>query len=192
MASDMRKGRDDGLDRALAHLRPEARWREWLRRIEAVLFASARPVPREDLSRVVGEGVSIDRLIDDLRMELADRPYDVVAAGETFLMRTRPAYGPAIRAAADLRSNDLALSEFETAVLVAIACNQPATRAELNDIFGREISRDVLGRLRDRALIAPGPRSPRTGAPRTFVTTDAFLAAFGLESLRDLPDPHEE
>ncbi len=33
-----------GLDRDLDDLPPELRWREWMRRIEAVLFASAAPV----------------------------------------------------------------------------------------------------------------------------------------------------
>lgn len=28
-------------------------------------------------------------------------------------------------------------------------------------------------------------------APYTFVTTETFLAAFGMESLRDLPDPEQ-
>ena len=42
------------LDRELADLPPELRWHEWMRRIEAVLFASATPVAREDLARVVG------------------------------------------------------------------------------------------------------------------------------------------
>ena len=36
-----------------------------------------------------------------------------------------------------------------------------------------------------------GPREPRRGAPYTFVTTDRFLMAFGLETLRDLPDPEQ-
>ncbi|MDI6838815.1 MAG: SMC-Scp complex subunit ScpB, partial [Rhizobiaceae bacterium] len=33
-----------------------------------------------------------------------------------------------------------------------------------------------------------GPRSPTHGAPYTYVTTRHFLSAFGLETLRDLPD----
>ena len=37
-------------------------------------------------------------------------------------------------------------------------------------------------------MIGTGPREPRRGAPYTFVTTDVFLAAFGMTSLRDLPD----
>ncbi|MDA1155332.1 MAG: hypothetical protein O2873_11415, partial [Proteobacteria bacterium] len=32
--------------------------------------------------------------------------------------------------------------------------------------------------------------TPR-GAPYTFVTTEQFLVAFGLESLRDLPDTEQ-
>jgi len=34
------------LDRELEDLPSELRWREWIRRVEAVLFASASPVPR--------------------------------------------------------------------------------------------------------------------------------------------------
>lgn len=47
---------DHEFDRELEDLPSELRWREWMRRIEAVLFASASPVPREDLAKVVGQG----------------------------------------------------------------------------------------------------------------------------------------
>jgi hypothetical protein len=42
MASDP----DNGFDRELQSRPAALRWREWMRRIEAVLFASAGPVPR--------------------------------------------------------------------------------------------------------------------------------------------------
>ena len=183
------KGRPEpDLDRELEDLPSELRWREWMRRIEAVLFASASPVPREDLARIVGQGASVDLLIEDLAIELADRPYEVAQAAGGWMLRTRPAYAPAIRAAADIADQDLDLAEFDLAVLAAIAYRQPITRAGLKDIFGKDISRDVIGRLHSRDLIAPGPRSPRRGAPYTFVTTEQFLVAFAMESLRDLPD----
>lgn len=66
--------------------------------------------------------------------------------------------------------------------------NQPITRDGLKDIFGKEISRDLIERLHVRGLIDMGPRSPRRGAPYTFVTTEKFLVAFDSENLRDLPD----
>ena len=76
----MAKDRPDAdIDRALQDLPRELRWREWMRRIEAVLFASASPVPREDLVRVVGQGASVDLLIEDLIADVAERPYEVAA-----------------------------------------------------------------------------------------------------------------
>ncbi|WP_439523021.1 SMC-Scp complex subunit ScpB [Marivita sp.] len=175
-------------DRELPDLPPELRWREWMRRIEAVLFASASPVAREDLTRVVGQGASVDLLVEDLAADLHGRAFELVQVAGGWMFRTRGVYAPAIRAAADVSDQQLDLNEFDVAVLAAIAYHQPITRDGLKDIFGKEISRDLIGRLHAQGLIGTGPRSPRRGAPYTFVTTDAFLVAFGLESLRELPD----
>ena len=185
-------GRELPLDRDLADLPPDLRWHQWMRRVEAVLFASATPVAREDLARVVGQGVSVDVLIADLKVDLADRPYDVAKAGTGWILHTRPAYAPAIRAAADAGGQALNLSDFDLAILAAIAFHQPISRDGLKDVFGKEISRDLIGRLAERDLIGTGPREPRRGAPYTFVTTETFLAAFGMESLRDLPDLEQQ
>ncbi|MGR3376000.1 SMC-Scp complex subunit ScpB [Salipiger abyssi] len=179
---------ESDLDRELVDLPPELRWREWMRRIEAVLFASASPVPREDLARVVGQGASVELLVEDLAADLEGRAFAVAAVTGGWILRTRPAYAPAIRAAADVGQQVLDLNEFDIAVLAAIAYHQPITRDGLKDIFGKEIARDLIGRLNARKLIATGPRSPRRGAPYTFVTTEQFLVAFDLESLSDLPD----
>jgi len=179
---------DQELDRELEDLPPELRWREWMRRIEAVLFASASPVPREDLARVVGQGASVGLLVEDLVADLEGRSFEVTRVAGGWMLRTRPAYAPAIRVAADVDSQDLDLREFDVAVLAAIAYHQPITRDGLKDIFGKEISRDLIGRLHARGLIGTGPRSPRRGAPYTYVTTEQFLVAFDLESLQDLPD----
>ncbi|MEO0712291.1 MAG: SMC-Scp complex subunit ScpB [Pseudomonadota bacterium] len=179
---------DQALDRELEDLPSDLRWREWMGRIEAVLFASASPVPRGDLARVVGQGVSVDLLIDDLIADLEGRSFEVAKVAGGWMLRTRPAYAAAIRAAADIGHQDLDLREYDVAVLAAIAYHQPITRDGLKDIFGKEISRDLIGRLHTRGLIGTGPRSPRRGAPYTYVTTEQFLVAFGLESLQDLPD----
>ena len=183
-----RDRRDPELDRDLADLPPELRWREWMRRIEAVLFASASPVPREDLVRVVGQGASVDLLVENLAADLEGRSFEIAQVAGGWMFRTRATYAPAIRAAADVGDQLLDLSEFDIAVLAAIAYHQPITRDGLKDIFGKEISRDLIGRLHAQGLIGTGPRAPRRGAPYTFVTTEQFLVVFGLESLHDLPD----
>ena len=176
------------LDRKLEELPADLRWREWVRRIEAVLFASASPVPREDLARVVGQGVSVDLLIEDLVADLEGRSFEVAKVAGGWMLRTRPAYAAAIRAAADVGDQTLDLRGYDVAVLAAIAYHQPITRDGLKDIFGKEISRDLIGRLHGCGLIGTGPRSPRRGAPYTYVTTEKFLVTFDLETLQDLPD----
>ncbi|SMD09919.1 SMC-Scp complex subunit ScpB [Primorskyibacter flagellatus] len=179
---------ETGLDRELEDLPAELRWREWMRRIEAVLFASASPVAREDLARVVGQGASVELLIEDLAADLDGRSFEVAQVASGWMLRTRPPYAPAIRTAADIGEQDLDLREYDVTVLAAIAYHQPITRDGLKDIFGKEISRDLIGRLHARGLIGTGPRSPRRGAPYTYVTTDKFLATFDLGALHDLPD----
>tara|TARA_Y100001951_G_scaffold55305_1_gene43899 strand:+ start:895 stop:1413 length:519 start_codon:yes stop_codon:yes gene_type:complete len=159
-----------------------------MHRVEAVLFATATPVSNAALARVVGQGVSVDLVIDDLAAELEGRSFEVAKVAGGWMLRTRPTYTPAIRAAADVGGQDLDLREYDVAVLAAIAYHQPITRDGLRDIFGQEISRDLIGRLHARDLIGTGPRSPRRGAPYTFVTTEQFLVAFDLETLADLPE----
>jgi len=179
---------ESDLDRELDDLPSELRWREWMRRVEAVLFASATPVPGEDLARVVGQRACVELLIEDLAGDLEGRSFEVAKVADGWMFRTRPTYAAAIRAAADVGEQDLDLREFDFAVLAAIAYHQPVTRDGLKDIFGKEIGRDLIGRLHAQGLIGTGPRSPRRGAPYTYVTTEQFLVAFGLESLHDLPD----
>ena len=179
---------DSLFDRELADLPQELRWRAWMGRIEAVLFASATPIGRDDLARVVGQGVSVEMLIEDIQAELIGRPYELAEVAGGWMFRTKTQFADAIKVAADLGEQSLAFTEMEMGVLCAIAYHQPIDRAGLKDIFGKEVSRDLLARLRFKELIAGGPRSPRPGAPHTFVTTLKFLATFDLQSLRDLPE----
>ena len=175
-------------DRELTDLPQELRWREWMGRIEAVLFASATPVGRDDLVRVVGQGPSVEMLIDDIQAELIGRPYELAEVAGGWMFRTKTQFADAIKAAADLGDQALAFTEMEMGVLCAIAYHQPIDRAGLKDIFGKDVNRDLLARLRFKELIASGPRAPRAGAPHTFVTTETFLVTFDLETLRDLPE----
>lgn len=175
-------------DRELEDLPQELRWREWMARIEAVLFASASPVGRDDLARVVGQGTSVQMLVEDIQGELAGRPYELVQVAAGWMFRTKVQFADAIKAAADLGERSLSFNETEMAVLCAVAYHQPITRDGLKDIFGKDISRDLLARLRHMDMIANGPKAPRPGAPHSFVTTPEFLAMFDLQSLRDLPE----
>ncbi|MCP4561880.1 MAG: SMC-Scp complex subunit ScpB [Bosea sp.] len=176
-------------DPELTDLPPELRWREWMGRVEAVIFASPEPVGRETLARVVGRDCSIDLLIDDIRDELAGRPYELVAVAGGWQHRTKRNFAGAIRTAVGaLGPETKSISSAESLILMCIAYFQPITRGELGQFFGKEVSRDTIGHLRGLGFIAAGPRSPQPGAPYTYVTTKEFLSHFGFDTLRDLPD----
>ena len=176
-----------GLDLDLEDLPAPARGREWLLRVEAVLFAADKPVSREQLARVVGKGCNLDLVIDDIRDELRGRPYELISVAGGWSFRTKPGFGDAIRAAHG-GARTSALSKADAVVLMGIGYFQPITRGDLSLLLGREVSRDVIAALRGEGLIAAGPRSPTPGAPYAYVTTPGFLTRFGFESLRDLPD----
>jgi segregation and condensation protein B len=175
------------LDLELEDLPAPARWREWMGRVEAVIFTSAEPTSRENLARVVGKACNLDLIIDDIRGELRERPYEIVSVAGGWSFRTKLGFGGAIRTAlgGPQRSE---LSRSNALVLMGIAYFQPITRGELSQFLGREVSRDAIATLRAEGLIAAGPRSPTPGAPYAYVTTPGFLAHFGFDSLRDLPD----
>jgi segregation and condensation protein B len=175
-------------DPELDDMSDEARWREWMNRVEAVLFAAPRPVDRSALTRVVGREVSIDLLIDDIRADLVGKPYDIASVAGGWQFRTRPAYALAIEASTAGPERRMELTQTEMMVLVSIAYHQPVTRAGVSEILGREVSRDIIAQLRDKEMISAGPRSPTPGAPFTYVTTKQFLVHFDLGTLRDLPD----
>jgi chromosome segregation and condensation protein ScpB len=174
----------------LAALPREARWREWMGRVEAVIFASPAPVPRETLTRLVGPECRLDDLIADIQDELRARPYELVCVAGGWHHRTRRRFTEAVQAAGGPKvdGNASVLTPTETLVVTAIAYLQPVTRAELAQVLAKEVSRDALARLKRLDLVAAGPRLPQIGAPLTYVTTGTFLSVFGLGSLRELPD----
>ncbi|MGA0541917.1 SMC-Scp complex subunit ScpB [Neotabrizicola sp. VNH66] len=176
------------LDTELADLPPALRWREWMARVEAVLFAASGPVGRDVLARVMGQDCALDLLIGDISAELAGRPYEIARLAGGWQFRTRPEHAAAIRTARQEGDATRDLTRNEALVLTIIAYMQPVTRGAIARLTGREVSRDLIARLHRQALIARGPRSPEPGAPYTYVTTPGFLAQFGLETLRDLPD----
>lgn len=153
-------------DRELAELPAEARWREWMGRIEAAIFASPEIVPRETLAKLIGREAVLDELIADIRDELQARPYDLVAVAGGWRHVTRPRFADAIRQVGGERRSDdaesLQLSQTETLVLAFVAYHQPITRERISQTLGHEISRDTLARLKRLGLLGAGPRMPQS------------------------------
>ena len=157
--------------------------------IEAILFASGEPV---HIDRIC-VAMEMDRATVELVLRrLADHySYDrrvvrLLRMEDSYQMCSSPDYADYVRKAFEIRK-PAKLSQPALEVLTIIAYYQPTTRAYVDQIRGVDSSYTV-GLLLDRHLIEECGRLQVPGRPRLYRTTKAFLRAFHLNSLDELPE----
>lgn len=161
---------------------------EQQRMVEAILFASSKALSTAVLTARLPHGCDVPTALRALRERYADRGVQLVRSGDEWAFRT----------AADLsflmqkevvETRKLSRAAIET--LAIVAYHEPVTRAEIEEIRGVSVSRGTVDLLMELDWIKLGRRRQTPGRPVTFTTTAAFLAHFGLETARDLPDLKE-
>ncbi len=157
--------------------------------VEGILFASGEPVHIDRICMAL----ELDRPTAELILQqLADyysferRGVRLLQMEDTYQMCSAPDYADAIRRAFEIRK-PAKLSQPALEVLTIIAYYQPTTRAYVDQIRGVD-SAYTVGLLLERQLIEECGRLQVPGRPRLYRTTKAFLRAFHLNSLDDLPE----
>ena len=157
--------------------------------IEGSLFASGEPVTVDRICMAM----EMDRPTAELVLQkLADyyayerRGMRLLKMEDSYQLCSAPEYGDIIRRAFEVRK-PAKLSQPALEVLTIIAYYQPTTRAYVDQIRGVD-SAYTVGLLLDRHLIEECGRLQVPGRPRLYRTTQAFLRAFHLQSLDDLPE----
>ena len=154
------------------------------RMVEALLFASSEPMTKAQLDERLPHGSDANQALDLLRKRYEGRGVRLVRVGPGWAFRTAPDLGFLMRREA-AESRKLSRAAIET--LAIVAYHQPVTRAEIEEIRGVSVSKGTLDMLIELDWIRLGRRRETPGRPVTFVTTNAFLDHFALESARDLP-----
>lgn len=157
---------------------------ELLRRLEALLFASAEAVTETDLAARFPEDTDIAGLVEELSAHYAGRGVNLVRRGRGWAFRTAEDVAPFLKLERQI-PRKLSRAAIET--MAIIAYQQPVTRAEIEEIRGVALSRGTLDILLEAGWIKPRGRRRVAGRPVTWGTTEAFLDHFGLESLDVLP-----
>ncbi|AYF01817.1 SMC-Scp complex subunit ScpB [Paracoccus yeei] len=168
----------------VSRLAPSPPLYEQERMVEAILFASARPMTLREIGQRLPAGCDAGEALRLLRARYEGRGVHLARVGDAWAFRT----------AADLAFlmqeeavETRRLSRAATETLAIIAYHQPVTRAEIEEIRGVAVSRGTLDQLIELEWVRLGRRRQTPGRPVTFVVTETFLDHFGLESARDLP-----
>jgi len=179
--------------------------------IEAILFASQKPVSAKELIAVLKGAAEADKenpsaptrpfaklkepviqaAIEELEIECADasRAYEVRETAAGWQLVTKPDYSPWLRQLyPENRPARLSAPALET--LAIIAYRQPITRADIEAVRGVAVD-GVMQTLLDRGLIKIAGRAEIPGRPLLYDTTQHFMEHFGLKDLDDLPNATE-
>lgn len=157
--------------------------------VEGILFASGEPVHIDricmalEMDRPTVELV-LQRLSDHYSFER--RGVRLLRMEESYQLCSAPDYAEVIRKAFEIRKS-AKLSQPALEVLTIIAYYQPTTRSYVDQIRGVDSSYTV-GLLLDRHLIEECGRLQVPGRPHLYRTTKAFLRAFHINSLDELPE----
>lgn len=177
--------------------------------VEAILFASQKPVSAKELStflkgaaEAAKENPSIacfakvkapqlQDAIEQLEKEFAEtgRSFEIRESAAGWQLVTKADFAPWLRQLfPENRQARLSAPAMET--LAIIAYRQPITRADIEAVRGVAVD-GVMQTLLDRNLVRIAGRAEIAGRPLLYETTQFFMEHFGLKNLDDLPNASE-
>lgn len=166
--------------------------------LEALIFCANEPVSLPELQKclvdITGtelEITTIQEAIVELQnfFDSGDFSFSIVELAGGFQFLTKPAYQASISVLLKNKSKKkLSTSALET--LSIIAYKQPITKSSIEHIRG--VSSDyALQKLLERELIEIQGKADSAGRPVLYGTGKKFMEYFGINSLKDLPQPKE-
>ncbi len=161
---------------------------EILQITEALLTASPEPLTQARLNQCLQRNdISLPEVVATLqqRFQEQQRPVDIVTVAGGYQLVTRAEYQPYLQRLFR-KAGKLGLTRAALETLAVVAYRQPVTRTEIDQIRGVN-SVSVVRALLEKDLVTVKGRDEGMGRPLLYGTTPAFLQAFGLNRLSDLP-----
>ncbi len=133
----------------------------------------------------------IESAIEDLRTKYLqdDFSFALEHLGGGYQFLTKPAYQTSISILLKQQSQKrLSTAQMET--LSIIAYKQPITKGEIEQIRGVNSDYSVT-KLLEKELIEIKGKSEGLGRPMIYGTSPKFMEYFGINSIKDLPQPKD-
>ena len=153
--------------------------------IEALIFASDRPIRERELIMHLPENMDLAEVIAAVALRYdATSGIELCQVGDGWAFRTKAEIAERL---SQHKQVERPLSRAALEVLAIIAYHQPITRAEIEEIRGINLSKGTMDILLELGWIKPRGRRRTPGRPLTWGTSPAFLDHFGLADVGDLP-----
>jgi len=161
---------------------------ELKRILEAVLLSAQQALALGELRKVFTEEIGADVLrvlLDELRVEWAERPLELVQLASGWRFRTRAQYLPYLERLSPEKPPKYSRAVLET--LAIIAYRQPVTRGDIEDIRGVTVATQIIRVLEERGWVDVVGHRDTPGRPALLATTKKFLDDLGMRSVTELP-----
>src|SRR4051794_17961084 len=159
--------------------------------MEALLFSTHHPLTAGRLAELMDfpSTKPIRAAIKDLnaQYESAKRAFRVEQVAGGYQLLTLPEFGEALKKLHQ-REIDAKLTKATLETLAIIAYKQPILRADIEAIRGVACG-ETIRSLMEKHLVKIAVRAEEPGRPILYGTTKRFLELFGLNTLKDLPQP---
>ena len=166
--------------------------------IEALIFCSQEPVRPEEIRSCLSEMFeadvpeadiqgALDALV--LKYEAETSPFQVYKVGGGYQFLTKPAYQSSLSIFLKQKSKKrLSTSALET--IAIIAYKQPITKTQIEQIRGVNCDY-AIQKLLEKELVEIKGKSDGVGRPVLYGTSEKFMEYFGINNLKDLPNPKD-
>ena len=159
--------------------------------VEAYLFSTHSPLTAGRLAELfdLESTKPIRKAIRVLneQYEQTRRCFRVEQVAGGFQLLTLPDFGEKLKALHQ-KEHDSKLTKAALETMAIIAYKQPILRAEVEAIRG-VASGETIRNLMEKHLVKIAGRAEEPGRPILYGTTKRFLEVFGLNNLKDLPQP---
>ncbi len=163
--------------------------------VEAMIFASERPITQAELSDLIGQALELvleeDRVsacIEAIREKYDTEfyPFGLREIGGGFQFLTKKEYHKTVlQLNGDKHIRKLSVAAMET--LAIIAYKQPITKSEVEFIRGVSADYSVQKLLEKDLIIISGRKEDVVGKPLTYATSKTFMDYLGINSPAGLP-----
>lgn len=164
-----------------------------VRTLEALLFSTHHPLTAGRLGELLklDSTKPIRAAIKDLNKSYVEtnRCFRIEQVAGGYQMLTLPEYGEPLKTMHQ-KEIDAKLTKAAIETLAIIAYKQPILRADIESIRGVACG-ETIRSLMEKHLVKIAGRAEVPGRPILYGTTKRFLEIFGLNSLKDLPNPDE-